>query len=174
MTWEDSKAWSDRFLPEIKMILGRRFISEPAVEEDALRNTDLIVFKMEAIRIACRIRKPEYYEKYGDQFTIRSERPSGMETELAKIVRGWGDYFFYGFGGKRRLADWRIGDLDVFRLWFHLETVRLGREPGVLQKNRDGSSDFRGFRWDELPKDFVIERMDARYLDAIRQLELDA
>lgn len=175
MSWQDDKTWSDRFLPEIKMILGRRFISEPAVEEDALRNTDLIVFKMEAIRVACRVRTRDYYEKYADEFTIRSVRPSGVETELGKILAGWGDYLFYGFGHGERLCDWRIGDLNVFRLWFQRKTWTLpaGVLPGKPRENRDGSSGFRVFKWDDLTADFVVDRMDARYVHAVRQLELD-
>jgi len=169
MTWEDSKAWSDRFLPEIKIILGRRFISEPEVEEDVFRNTDLTVLKLEAIRVACRIRDISYYEKYGDQFTIRTVRPSGTQTELAKILEGWGDYIFYGFGGKRRLFDWRIGDLDIFR-----EQYKLGQLQGIPCQNRDGSSEFEAFRWDKLPPEFVVDRMNARYLDVVRELGLDA
>ena len=60
-------------------------------KEDAERNTDLIVLKLDAVRIACRVRNHEYITRYGDEFTIRAERPSGVKTELAKIIDGWGD-----------------------------------------------------------------------------------
>ena len=59
--WENDKRWSDKFLPEIKMILGLHLIGEPPIEEDCERNTDLIVLKMEPVRIACRIRKYKYF-----------------------------------------------------------------------------------------------------------------
>jgi hypothetical protein len=70
----EDKRWSDRFLPEIMGILGKHLISEPPVEEDAERNTDLMVLRLEAIRIGCRIRKHKYLDKYGDEFTIRAGR----------------------------------------------------------------------------------------------------
>lgn len=163
--WHDSKKESDQFLDEIKMIIGRTFISEPErEEEDSLRNTDLIVFKMEAIRVACRVRKMKYYDDYGDEFTIRSKRPSGNKTELTKILEGWGDYLFYGFGTDGgSLFDWRIGDLKQFRIWFQRETAkrRPGELPGIAQSNTDGSSDFRAFKWDDLPGEFVVDRMSA-------------
>lgn len=42
---------------EIKSVLGMRLIGEPPIEEDRERNTDLIVLKMEAVRVGCRIRE---------------------------------------------------------------------------------------------------------------------
>jgi len=81
--WETDKKWSDRYLPEIKSILGRCLIAEPPIEEDQERNTDLMVLRLDAVRIGCRIRKAGYLEKYGDEFTIRTSRPSGAKTELS-------------------------------------------------------------------------------------------
>jgi len=149
--WHEDKRWSDRFLPEIKAILGGQLIGEPPIEEDAERNTDLIVLKMEAVRIACRIRRYSYYEKYANEFTLRVGRPSGIKTELTKVIEGWGDYFFYGFADEdeKKLAAWRIGDLKKFRLWFNRQlTKNKGIVPGMAKINKDGSSDFIAFAWD--------------------------
>jgi len=157
--WKDDKRWSDRFLPEIKSILGRHLIGEPAREEDAERNTDLIVLRMEAVRIACRVRRHDYLAKYADEFTIREGRPSGTKTELTKIVEGWGDFFFYGFADEPEiaLARWTLANLKVFRLWFmqHL-AAHGGKLPGTQQANKDGSSWFRAFRWVDVAADFII------------------
>ena len=60
--WEEDKRWSDKFLIETKRILGENLIGEPPVEEDRDRNTDLITLKMEPVRIACRVRKYQFYE----------------------------------------------------------------------------------------------------------------
>ena len=49
--WKTDKRWSDRFLPEIKGIIGAHLITEPPFEEDAERNTDLMVLRLDAIRI---------------------------------------------------------------------------------------------------------------------------
>ena len=159
MSWQNDKAWSDQYLPEIKKILGLYLIGEPPQEEDARHNTDLIVLSMAAVRIGCRIRRPGYAEKYGNEFTIRTSRPKNMKTELAKVIEGWGDYFFYGHAGDDGLALWALCDLKVFRLWFMSQLAkRKGDIPGVLQKNGDGSSDFRAFKFCNLPSDFIVAR----------------
>lgn len=145
--WEADKRWSDRFLPEIKMILGLHLIGEPPIEEDCERNTDLIVLKMDPVRIACRIRKNEYYARYPNEITIRSGRPSGAKTELAKIIEGWGNYLFYGFANcdETALAAWRLCDLSALRLWL-MRRLWIEKEmPGTHKKNGDGSSTFHAF-----------------------------
>ena len=147
-------------MEEIKAILGVHLIGEPPVEEDAERNTDLIVLKMEAVRIGCRIRRFPYHAKYGDEFTIRAGRPSGVKTELTKIIEGWGDYFFYGFSDEdeRRLLSWRLGDFKAFRLWFNRQlVVNHGVIPGAARVNGDKSSNFSAFRWDNI-EGFEIAR----------------
>jgi len=154
--WEDDKKWSDQFLPEIKSILGRYLISEPPIEEDQERNTDLMVLKMDAVRIGCRMRRIENL-CYANEFTIRAGRPSGIKTELAKIIEGWGNYFFYGFGEEGVLYKWTLADLNVFRLWFS-EYVRdnKGKQPGTGKENHDRSSGFLAFQWSDLPSEFIV------------------
>jgi hypothetical protein len=150
--WTADKRWSDKFLPQIKRILGEHLIGEPSIEEDAERNTDLIVLKMEAVRIACRVRRYEYLARYGDQFTIRKGRPSGVKTELTKIIEGWGNYFFYGFSDEQGevLAKWILCDLNALRLYINRE-LYAKRIPWESKQNADGSSDFACFRYAEIP-----------------------
>ncbi len=155
--WQADKRWSDRFLPEIKRILGEHLIGEPPIEEDAERNTDLIVLRLEAVRVACRIRKFSYLDRYGGEFTIRSGRPSGVKTEYAKIIEGWGDFFFYGFASEdeTELAYWTLGSLGALRLYCGKELLN-GRRPWRSERpNRDGSSFFRAFWVQDIP-DFVV------------------
>jgi len=158
--WQSDKASSDQLLPNIKFILGQYLIGAAPAEEDQKRNTDLIVLNMQPVRVACRIRRFEYLAEYRDEFTIRSDRPSGAKTELAKIVEGWGDYLFYGFASPEgdALAFWFLGDLLVFRRWFSeaIAALPAGTLPGTFQHNRDGSSAFRSFRVADLPSEFVI------------------
>jgi len=154
--WKADKQWSDRFLPQIKRELGAFLIMEPTVDEDQMRNTDLIVLKMDSVRIACRIRKFSFYEQrqYRNEFTIRSGRPSGNDTELTKIIAGWGDFLFYGFSDadERELVAWRIISLTDFRLWFTRSIVaNKGAMPGTEKKNHDGSSSFIAFDTATLP-----------------------
>jgi len=152
MTWQEDKRWSDRFLPQIKRILGDLFIGEAEQEEDAERNTDLIVLKLEPLRFGCRIRRNEYLERYGGEFTIRAGRPSGAKTELTKIIEGWGDYLFYGFSDveEKLLAKWTIIDLKAFRLWY-MRKLASGAQAGVARDNHDSSSSFMAFSLADMP-----------------------
>lgn len=155
--WEQDKRWSDRFLTEIKSILGVHLIGEPAMEEDAEHNTDLMVLKLDAVRIGCRVRKHKYISQYGNEFTIRAGRPSGVKTELTKIIEGWGDYFFYGFCDEQEkaLERWLLGDLKAFRIWFNRKCLSDKTCPGIHKSNSDGSSNFLSFQVQEIP-DFII------------------
>ena len=149
MGYETDKRWSDRFLPEIKSILGGVLLTEGSFEEDAKRNSDLLVLHMQAVRIGCRVRRYPYFLKYPNDFTIRTVRKSGNMTELAKVLSGWGDYFFYGFSDEKeeRLIYWLVGDFKIFRLWHSMELGKCvpGNGPGREKKNSDGSSDFRAY-----------------------------
>ena len=159
--WQQSKRWSDRFLPEIKRTLGEFLICESAAEEDAERNTDLMVLTLGAVRVGCRVRQWPYLEKYSREFTIRSGRPSGVKTELAKIIEGWGDYLFYGFANEEgnALAQWFIGDLNVFRLWHSTRLAKSGGcLPGAQMPNSDGSSHFVAYQVADLPDYFVVAK----------------
>ena len=158
--WKDDKNWSDKFIPEIKKILGEYLIAEPPPEEDMERNTDLTVLKLDAVRVGCRIRKYKYLEKYSDQFTIREGRPNGTKTELTKIIEGWGDYFFYGFSNQEesRLEQWILGDLKKFRIYLIRNMAKnQGIMPGENRNNLDGSSSFRAFKYKDIP-DFIIAK----------------
>ena len=156
--WQEDKRWSDRFLPEIKRILGEHLIGEAPVEEDQERNTDLIVLHMEPLRIGCRVRRNEYLARYGDEFTIRANRPSGQKTELTKIIEGWGDFLLYGIAdaANQYLAKWTLIELKAFRLWFARHMASHGGEmPGKQLANGDGSSMFRAFRMADVPANLI-------------------
>lgn len=154
--WQRDKQRSDRYLPAIKRILGEYLIDEPPIEEDTERNTDLMVLRLDAIRIGCRVRNHRYIKKYGHEFTIRSVRPSGAKTEMRKILEGWGDYFFYGFGeaSGNELDRWFIGDYKAFRSWF-VNQLASHRKPWEQIPNRDRSSDFMVFNVGDIPN-FVV------------------
>jgi hypothetical protein len=156
--WQQDKQWSDRFLHQIKGILGQTLIGEPPAIEDQERNTDLMVLKMDAVRIGCRVRRFAQ-QRYVGEFTIRSGRPSGIKTELTKIIEGWGNYLFYGFADEQdaRVEKWLIGDLNAFRIWFVRMTYAAGARqiPGTPKNNTDGSSGFQVFKVSAIPG-FVI------------------
>lgn len=150
--------WTRPILPRIKQIAANYLVSEAPAAEDMRHNTDLIVLTLAPKRIAVRIRRAEYADRYGDEFTLRASRPSGTETELSKIISGWGDYLFYGFADPAdplALSRWLLGDLAVFRLW-HATALGYRARPWRDRANGDRSSAFRAYRVADLPPEFVI------------------
>ena len=154
--YKESKIWSDRFLSEMKRILGVVFIKVAPLKDDMELNTDLIM--PNGARVSCRIRSCTYMEQYFGQFTIRTLRPSGTKSELDKIRDGWGDFILYGYANREGtgLAYWFIGDLEVFRNYLksYMEQNQ-GNLPGTEHMNRDNSSLFRAFSLEDIPG-FVI------------------
>lgn len=157
--FEKDKRWSDIFIPRIAELIAPVLLVPAPFEEDAERNTDLIVLKMDSVRIGCRIRRYQYLKDYGNEFTIRSGRPSGVKTELTKIIEGWGDLFFYGFSNadETDIEKWFLGDMNVFRLWFNRYMAEhQGKIPGNGKDNQDNSSNFRAFKLTDLPPQFIV------------------
>lgn len=116
MTYSLDRKWSDRFIPEIKRIVGPHLLSETPLEIDAKEAADLMVFTGRDLRIAARVRREGYAERYPFEFTIRAHRDSGAKTELAKIIEGWGDWMLYGHEGEgSSLSVWWLIDLHAFR-----------------------------------------------------------
>jgi hypothetical protein len=159
MSWIENKTWSDRFIPEIKRILGDVFFDVAQPIEDQLFATDLILRTKNDIRIACRVRKYEYWQRYPDEFTIRSYLPSGMPTELTKIMNGYGDYLFYGFADSKEttLLAWTLGDLTVFRSWMTENWHRYSMIHGTERCNFDGKR-FYVFDIKRLPPEFIVRQ----------------
>jgi hypothetical protein len=107
-----------------------------------------------------------YYPKYRDQFTIRKSRPSGIKSELDKILEGWGDYFFYGFGSNDgHIYDYKLCDLSVFRDFYSLmaSISPPGYSLGEIKKNGDRSSVFEVFEYACFPSGFVIASSDESF-----------
>jgi hypothetical protein len=148
---DDNMAYSKRFLKPMKRIVGEHLIGEAPYEDDTQRNTDLVVLKVEPVRVACRVRRFEHFKLYGDQVTFRAELRNGEKTELHKVMEGWGDYFLYAFADRTdtTLFSWVLGDLHAFRSWLWREMlVRGGRIPGELRWNRDKQSALIAFSVD--------------------------
>jgi len=114
----------------------------PAPElEDTTEATDLFVLKARDMRVACRVRRPGYVERYPDQFTIRSRLDSGAKTELAKITEGFGDWLFYGHSdGGTGLVSWMIVDLDAWR-------AHMIRRDSGIKRGETPNGDGTYFAW---------------------------
>jgi hypothetical protein len=72
--------WQRALLPEVKRACATHLICEAPPEEDMKHNTDLIVLKMDTVRIAVRLRRNSYLTQrnYANEFTIRSTRPKSQ------------------------------------------------------------------------------------------------
>lgn len=97
------------------------------------------------IRIAARVRRPGYAERYPYDFTIRSRLPTGSPTELAKIVNGHGDWLFYGHANRAQTAieRWWLLDLRAFRA----ALIRNGQPDCRLRCGDRFNPDGTAFKW---------------------------
>ena len=146
--YQTDRKWSDHFIPTIKQIVGPFLLEPSSLELDMVQATDLMVLVGRDIRIAARVRRPGYSERYPYEFTIRSQRDSGAETELNKIVNGWGDWLFYGHSDSSgTIPRWWLVDLSSFRA----ALIRRNGSIGINQSNGDGTH-FVAFDVRQFPK----------------------
>ena len=139
-----------KFDRTIKSILGNQFITKD-INADLKEGTDFLVFRLEPIRVACRLRRFEYL-KYNRDFTVRWSRPSGVDTEYQKIIKGLVDYILYGFIDQKeeKIISYFIGDLKVFR--------DSGIKPFEIKPNNPNDSELAIFRLKDLPETFTIKQ----------------
>ena len=160
--YKSDREWSDRYVPEIKKLVAPYLIQTADIEMDRKEATDLMVFKVKDMRLAARIRDEKYAERFGEQFTLRSKRDNGAQTELDKIQRGWGDWMFYGFGKPDlTIAPWYLIDLDAFR--YHISREGWSRRGIKMEERPNGDgTHFRAFWVFSFPDDppLLIGRSD--------------
>jgi hypothetical protein len=133
--------WQMQFLPSIKAIVGPLLLRPAPLELDVAEATDMLVLHARDMRIACRVRRPGYADRYPWQFTLRSRRDNGIKTELQKVVEGWGDWLFYGHAAavdEQELARWFLIDLGSWRAHMILRVSRRLIGSGELP-NGDGT-----------------------------------
>ncbi len=131
--------WQEQFLPEVKKIVGPLLLMEAPLEIDQTQATDLMVLTGKDMRIGCRMRGAGYADQYPWDFTVRSRYDTGTETELHKIMQGWGDWMFYGHAAAEDSTDivrWLLIDLEAFRV--HFPSLKDGRAY-IEKHNTDGS-----------------------------------
>ena len=141
--YDINRQWSDQFIPQIKSIVGSHLLQAAPDMLDMTQATDLVMLDARDMRIAARVRRPGYADRYPYQFTVRSRLPSGAETELSKIVNGKGDWLFYGHANASQTAveRWYLIDLNAFRA----ALIRQGAE-GLCWGNKCNPDGTR-FTW---------------------------
>jgi len=105
-----------KFTRTIKAILGNQFIYKDNIE-DLENGTDFLLLGMQPFKIGVRLRRHKYFLSFPNEFTIRWKRPSGVLTEIHKIMQGKVDYILYGFVSEdeSQIIKYFIGNLEVFR-----------------------------------------------------------
>jgi hypothetical protein len=153
-TYKNDKEWSDIFIPQLKVIATKHLvqieIGNPI--QDQKEGTDLIIFGGPQ-RIACRVRRPEFYPKYRFEFTIRARRSNGVKTEWAKLIEeneNWRHVYIYAFSDiDETIPSYHVIDIPPFREYARsLELQEKG--------NRDGTTFFYAFDVREMPKKSII------------------
>lgn len=158
--YDIDRRWSDRFIPEIQQKVGPMLLVASPFEIDAKEASDLIVLKARDMRIAARVRRPGYAEKYRYQFTVRSRRNNGAKTEMRKLIEGFADWMFYGHSDaeEKRLAEWMLIDLNVWRSHLLERSYSSGWNCLVADEkpNKDKETKFMAFDVRNFPSEMLI------------------
>lgn len=140
------KAWEETYVPQVVAIFQTllHYLTDISVADkvkDRKYATDFEV-KMQGRPISVRLRRAKYDFR---DFTIRSRRDNGFETELSKLKRGLGSVFFYGWTTKdHKILEWVLIDLCKVRA------------SGLLDR-----------KWDETPNKDANGNPDGTYFIAI-------
>jgi hypothetical protein len=180
-TVAEDRAYADMFMPQLSRVVDGVLTRPASFRLDVSENTDLIVFRITGGprkgqpvgAIACRVRRPGFYygrtyrspTAWGVQFTIRTRRSSGAETELAKVRRGFGDWMIYGHIEGRLLRHWMVLDLEIFRA--------NEARPRVIREeidNRDGTF-FSAYDVRTFPDAILVATSDTMRLALERGVE---
>jgi hypothetical protein len=139
------RTYGDRFLPEIKKLITPHLLVPTPDLIDQKEAADLMVLHGIDKRIAVRVRRPGYADQYPHQFTIRCQRDTGTETELSKIINGWGDWLFYGHAteDEKAVKPWWLIDLRAFRA----ALIREARNGMTLKSGDMPNGDGTYFKW---------------------------
>jgi hypothetical protein len=151
--------WAEQFEDEAAEILREHLFKNigfirSSHHEDAKECTDMVPYVTTDIgSVALRMRRATV--KHRD-FTIRAWRASGVKTEKAKILEGWGSCYLYGWTTGRQINEWILVNLDKIR------------ESGLLLKNRQQISNKDG-----VTKFVTISIQELQDANAIEDSKLD-
>lgn len=149
-SYQRNRQWSDRFIPQIRALVGPHLLVESSLEQDTKQAADLVVLRARDLTIACRVRRHGFADVYPRQFTLRSKLDSGVMTEFRKVLQGWGDWMFYGHSSldEKSISPWWLIDLSALR--FHLihdAHRRLAKKESRLRQGSQANGDGTHFQW---------------------------
>lgn len=133
--YKSRRAFSDALLPQIKCLLGMNMIQDASLLEDTRQATDLI---MPAMRLAVRVRKAKWMERFGNEFTVRNYAPGGLKTEYEKLQE-LGD-----LGPSHMLYCFANDDGKILKAWLiDVELWKIALKSGAVKastfRNVDGT-----------------------------------
>lgn len=149
--YEKNRTIEDKFSKVIKTILGNQFFVKD-IQMDLKNGTDFLTFMAKnQIKVAVRLRRYSYLEKYPEDFTIRWKLRSGVKTEIHKIMEGLVDYLLYGFINEEetKIIKYFIGDLSVFR--------KCNMKPVAVIPNDPPDSKLAVYKISQFPKNFILK-----------------
>ena len=147
------RAWADQ--------LERRLIEVAAhhcckVDDKADRsqNTD-VIFTWKPVSL--RVRRHGWLDRYPFDITFRASLPSGVPTELYKLLHGHGELMVYGHANEAAtdIVAWVVIDLKELRAWWLGKLINEGCHPG--QHIHAPNATFRAIDTRTLPEGCVIE-----------------
>ena len=87
--------------------------------------------------VLCRVRRKQFLERYGAQFSIRYRSRGGKPTEIHKLRRGKGRWYLFGYSdGKAKFACWWIFDINKMREDRVFDNINLW----TIRSNKDTSA----------------------------------
>jgi len=132
--FENNFNWQKQYMEAMIKIM-RQYISQmvkfryATMPEDMRQATDMVITVKDAA-IAIRLRRESC--RYRD-FTIRATSRGGYDSELEKLRKGWGDWYFYGWVSNDELPQYILVNIHTLR-----ESGLLNNERKVTQ-NGDGT-----------------------------------
>lgn len=138
--YKTDREWADVYIPTVMDILKENasflVTFKVAPEDKDLKEVADIVLETNMGHIGVRVRRPDVSFR---DWTIRSKRKSGVETEIHKMRQGFCRWYFYGWAsgpmpnGNGLFQDWILVDVDRFR------SSKLAYENKKHNSNNDGT-----------------------------------
>ena len=156
--YKENRTWSDIFIRQLKQIAGLYTISVGNPIQDMEEGTDLITLSAVPKRIACRVRRPEYYPRYRYDITIRAIVKSGAPTEFQKLMTEeddtWQHIYIYCFSNTaNKIVGYHVIDIPELRSWAY-DLIAQGTLPDNTPNN-DGTW-FKAFDTRRMPIKCII------------------
>ena len=161
-SFDEDYRWQEKFGPHYVEIARKAVLRDDDLSltvDEFKRNTDRMLTAVVRLpngqlRISARARRHKYKKRYLTEFTVRCRRPSGFDTEMQKLLEGYGDVFVYGFEAELnadRLHPWFIGNSEMLRQY-----IRSGGYYEI-RPNVDHSSHLAAFDLSDMPIGFLID-----------------